>query len=265
VSTNVLPSATSGWAWFNPICINTTTFFAGNVLSIVNNFSNLLPNNNDIYLNFRRTGSGSIFGLPTNSTILFWGEKLPNGTLVTGATFLPLAPFVSMQFDASLMKIYVRSGASTITLTQPTGNLRLKANSALSTEGFRNVHSTFPCGINQTLSQVGYYELSRDYTAGYATAVEGKLKFTFDEEYNIESLKKLQYAIFNDGNDAGIPIASGDLSGTVSGGATALPYSFDDNRYILTISSFCTPGKFYHLEVTTTTGQKRVIRFLYKN
>jgi hypothetical protein len=264
MSTNVLPSATSGWAWFNPICANTSNLLMGNILSMANN-SNLLPNPNDVYLNFKKTGTTPILGIPPGSTILFWGDKLPSGALVTGAVFVQSNPFVSMQFDAGLMKIYVRSGATTVTLNQPTGNLRLKANSALSLEGFSNVHSTFPCGINQTLSQVGYYELSRDYTAGYATAVEGKLKFTFDEEYEIQSTKKLQYAVFNDANDAGIPIASGDLIGGVTGGATALTYSFDDNRYILTISSFCTIGKFYHLEVTTTTGQKRVVRFLYKN
>ncbi len=263
ISTNILPAATSGWAWFNPVCANMTSFFVPNVLSIVDNFSNLLPNpNQHIFLNFRRTGNTAIFGLPANSTILFWGDKLPNGTNVTGAVFLPIDPFVSLQFDAAQMKIYVRSGATTFSLTQPAGNIRLKANSTFATEGFKNVHTTFPCGLNQTLSEVGHYELGRDYSAGYATAVEGKVKFTFDEEYAIAANKKLQYVVYDDTN---LAIASGFLDGTVTGGATALTYNFDDNRYLLNVSSFATIGKYYHLEVTTSTGQKRYLRFLYKN
>jgi len=149
-------------------------------------------------------------------------------------------------------------------VTQPAGGIRLKANSNRISEGFKDVHTTFACTPAQTIDQVGYYELSRDYTAGYATAVEGKLKFTFDEEYGIQSNTNLQYSVFNDANTQ---IAYGTLGTTVNGGATALTYSFDDNRYTLSISaiSLASPGKFYHLEVTTTTGQKRVIRFLYKN
>lgn len=129
--------------------------------------------------------------------------------------------------------------------------------------GFINLSTNMACPV-QTIDQVGYYELSRDYTAGYATAVEGKLKFTFDEEYGIQSGKKIQYVVYNDANTQ---IASGDMSGTVTGGASALTYSFDDNRYTLTVSSISTAtvGRFYHLEVTTSTGQKRVLRFLYKN
>lgn len=260
MSTNILPAATSGWAWFNPICIGTNNLMQGNILSLATN-SNLLPSPNDVYLNFKKTGTNQILSIPPGSTLLLWGDKLPNGNTVTGATFVPANPFVSLQFDASVMKIYVRSGTYSVTLNQPAGNIRLKANSMLPGEGFSNVHSTFPCGINQKLSEVSHYELSRDYTAGYATAVEGKLKFTFDEEYSIQSNKNLPYVIFNDANN---PIASWDPNGSVTGGATALTYSFDDNRYTLTIPSGAVPGKFYHLEVTTSTGQKRVLRFLFK-
>lgn len=252
MSTNVLPAATSGWAWFNPINVGSNNLTMGNILSIVNN-SNLLPSSNDVYLNFKKTGSNQILSIPPGSTLLFWGDKLPNGNVVTGATFVSSNPFVSLQFDASLMKIYVRSGAYNLTLNQPVGIIRLKANSMLPGEGFKNVHSTFACGINQKLSEVSHYELSRDYTAGYATAVEGKLKFTFDEEYNIEPNKNLQYVIFDDANNP------------ITGGGAALTYNFDDNRYTLTLPASAVTGKFYHLEVTTSTGQKRVLRFLYKN
>lgn len=253
MSTNVLPAATSGWAWFNPLSIGSNNLTMGNILSLVNN-SNLLPNTNDVYLNFKKTGTNQILSIPPGSTIMIWGDRLPNGSSVMGATFVPTNPFISLQFDASLMKIYVRTGANTITLNQPSGNIRLKANSMMPGEGYSNVHTTFPCGITQKLSEVSHYELSRDYTAGYATAIEGKLKFTFDEEYGIQPNKNLQYVIFDDAN---IPL--------VNGGAAALTYNFDDNRYLLTLPSSAIVGKFYHLEVTTSTGQKRVLRFLYKN
>lgn len=117
---------------------------------------------------------------------------------------------------------------------------------------------------SQTLSQVGYSELKKAKSAGYATAVEGKVKFTFDEEYKIASTKFLTFKFYNDNHQL---LASSTIDGVVTGGATALPYVFDDNRYTMNLASITNIviGKYYTLEVLTSTGEKLFLRILYKS
>lgn len=263
LSTNILAPGVKGWVWFNPV----TNAFKGarnDYLTIADNFVNLQqPTSSQTYLSFRNmfTSFPIVGGLPVTIPgglqIIWWDAA----TQSTGSTVVPFNAFISIEMTGSMMHVKANNVPVT-SLTQPAGFIRLKGNSNRTDEGFKDVHTTFVCTASQTIDQVGYFELGRDYTAGYATAVDGKLKFTFDEEYAIEANKNLQYVVYNDANTA---IASGALNGTVTGGATALTYDFDDNRYTLNVSSFATAGKFYHLEVTTSTGQKRYLRFLRKN
>lgn len=267
-STNFLNAGTKGWIWFYPV-VSAFLQNRNDYLSIVDNFTNTQPSSTQTYLSFRKvlptlssSGSGTYVVIPGGIQVI-WRDA---ATSAVGSTIIPSNSnsFVTIELTGTVMNVRA-NGIILASVTQPAGGIRLKANSNRTSEGFKDVHTTFACTPSQTIDQVGYYELSRDYTAGYATAVEGKLKFTFDEEYGIQSNKKLSYAVFNDANNQ---IASYDMNTNVSiGGASALTYNFDDNRYILTVSSLSTAtvGKFYHLEVTTSTGQKRVLRFLYKN
>lgn len=263
LSTNILAPGVKGWVWFNPV----TNAFKGtrnDYLTIADNFVNLQqPTNSQTYLSFRNmfTSFPIVGGLPITipgGLQIIWRDA---ATQSTGSAVVPFNAFISIEMTGTMMHVKANNAPVT-SITQPVGFIRLKANSNKVDEGFKDVHTTFVCTASQTIDQVGYYELGRDYTAGYATAVDGKLKFTFDEEYAIQANKKLQYVVYNDANTA---IASGLLDGTVTGGATALTYDFDDNRYTLNVAPFATPGKFYHLEVTTSTGQKRYLRFLRKN
>lgn len=262
-STNILNAGTKGWVWFYPIV---SAFFQtrNDYLSIVDNYTNTLPSSTQTYLSFRKvlptiSGSGGSIIIPGGIQVV-WRDA---ATTAVGSTIVNANSFITIEMTGTVMNVRA-NGVIIASISQPTGGIRLKANSNRTNEGFKNVHMTFACTPNQTIDQVGYYELNRDYTAGYATAVEGKLKFTFDEEYGIQSNKNIQYAVFNDANNQ---VASYDMNTNIAtGGASALTYSFDDNRYILSVSAMgLTPGKFYHLEVTTSTGQKRVLRFLYKN
>uniref|UniRef100_UPI00261B1A13 hypothetical protein n=1 Tax=Fluviicola sp. TaxID=1917219 RepID=UPI00261B1A13 len=262
--TYILTAGAKGWIWFNPV-VSAFSGSRNDYLTIADNFGNLqAPASSQTYLSFRKVdamqspvGVFPVINIPAGVQIV-WNDAV---TLNTGSLVVPTNALITIEMTGSIMNVKANN-VSVTSLTQPTGFIRMKANSNRYSEGFKGVHTTFVCTASQTIDQVGYYELGRDYAAGYATAVEGKVKFTFDEEYAIESGKKLQYVVYNDANT---PIASGNLNGTVTGGATALTYDFDDNRYVLTVSSFATAGKFYHLEVTTSTGQKRYLRFLYKN
>lgn len=261
ISSNILSAGTKGWIWFNPV-VSAFTQSRNDYFSIVDNFVNTQPSSTQTYVSFRKvlaTMSGGSVTIPAGTQVI-WANPI---TGATNSAIVPATSLILIELTGTNMNVKA-NGLLLVSLPQPAGGIRLKANSNRTSEGFKDVHTTFACTPNQTIDEVSHYELGRDYTAGYATAVEGKLKFTFDEEYGIESGKSLQYVVFDDTNT---PVASGLLNGTTSGGATALTYSFDDNRYLLTISSISTAtiGKFYHLEVTTTTGQKRVLRFLYKN
>lgn len=265
LSTNILSSGTKGWIWFNPV-VGSTTGLRNDYLTIADNFGNLqAPGATQTYLSFRRllptlSAAGGLFVSIPGGLQITWRDAT---TSISGSATVPLNAFVTVEMTGTAMNVKANNTLIT-SITQPGGFIRLKANSNRSGEGFKDVHTTFVCTANQTIDQVGYYELARDYTAGYATAITGKLKFTFDEEYAIVDSGKLRYVVYDDSN---IAIASGDMSGSVTGGATALTYNFDDNRYILNVASIsaATAGKYYHLEVTTSTGQKRYLRFLYKN
>ncbi|MNU67255.1 TGF-beta propeptide [compost metagenome] len=266
LSTNILPAGAKGWVWFNPV-VQAFSGSRNEYLTIADNFGNLqAPSSSQTYLSFRKVnaimsaaGVFPVVNIPAGVQIV-WRDAV---TANTGSLVVPDNAFVTIEMTGSIMRVKANNVLVT-SLTQPTGFIRLKANSNRFNEGFKDVHTTFVCTASQTLDQVGYYELSRDYTAGYATSVEGKVKFTFDEEYAMAANKYLQYVVYDDTN---LEIASGFLNGTVTGGATALTYDFDDNRCILVVSSIAgtTIGKYYHLELTTTTGQKRYLRFLYKN
>lgn len=258
ISSNILSAGTKGWIWFKPV-VSAFIQNRNDYFSIVDNFVNTQPSSTQTYVSFRNvlaTMSGGSVIIPAGTQVI-WTNPI---TGATNSAIVPATSLITIELTGTNMNVKA-NGLLLVSLTQPAGGIRLKANSNRTSEGFKDVHTTFGCTPNQTIDEVYYYELGRDYTAGYATAVEGKLKFTFDEEYGIEATKYLQYAVFDDTNTK---VASGELDGTVWNG-TALTYSFDDNRYLLSVSSFCTVGKFYHLEVTTTTGQKRVLRFLYKN
>lgn len=109
----------------------------------------------------------------------------------------------------------------------------------------------------------GYFELKKDLKAGYVNALQGRVKFTFDEEYKMETNKFLPYKLYDDNHTL---LAESSITGVTTGGAQAMPYNFDDNRYILNLAVIAgaIAGKYYLLEVKTSTGEKRYLRILYK-
>lgn len=129
--------------------------------------------------------------------------------------------------------------------------------------GFENIVTSFGCNPKQPLSKIGYTELKRELDGGYATAVEGKIKFTFDEEYEIESGDAITLNIYDNNN---VLIEQIDANGTSMNGTPGVAYFFDDNKRILDISGI--PGlitdEHYILEVITSTEEKLYMRFIYK-
>ncbi len=106
----------------------------------------------------------------------------------------------------------------------------------------------------------------RELDAGYATTYNGKLKFWFVEEYQIDPDKKIPLTLYDENNDiiAGIDIDGNALPGEPL--LTAFQYTFDDNRQVLDLTSLSlTPGKFYILQLTRSTGEKEYIKFIYTN
>lgn len=115
----------------------------------------------------------------------------------------------------------------------------------------------------QTIDDISYSELKYQIDGGYATTFDSKLKFSFLEEEAINSGNKIPYQILNKNN---VVLASSDLSGTTTGGAVALNYNSNSNYKILDLGgvSSLTDGEFYTLEVTMINGQKKKLRFQFK-
>lgn len=136
--------------------------------------------------------------------------------------------------------------------------------SPINTE-IQNVMTYFPCAP-RTNNHASPAEVKRELDGGFVTAVEGKLKFYYQEEYAIEPGKFLPFTIYDQDN---AKKASCDFGGTTFPAANAslkLPYNFDDNTYNLVLSSVgLTNDSYYILEIQNPTGEKRYLRFLYKN
>jgi hypothetical protein len=111
---------------------------------------------------------------------------------------------------------------------------------------------------------MSYTKLLRVLDGGYVKTVEGQLKFYFEEEYKIDASKFIEYRIYNSNR---LLMAGVDLNGNVLGSANSLmklSYAFDDNKRILPVNTISlVVGEYYILEVTTTTGEKLYLRFLY--
>lgn len=111
---------------------------------------------------------------------------------------------------------------------------------------------------------MSHAELKRKLDGGYSYAITGKLKFTLDEEYEPDG-SYLSFKIYDKNH---LVLESSDMDGTLlNGSVTPLPLRFDDNRWTLDISGI--PGiikeEYYILETSNNKGDKRYLRFFYKN
>lgn len=109
-----------------------------------------------------------------------------------------------------------------------------------------------------------YNHLKKKLDGGYAMTYNNQLKFVLDEAYDIETGEYLTAILYDDSNTK---IASCDAAGVTSGGMTALTYNFDDNRFTMQINAITgiVIDKFYTLEIINSKGDKKYLKFLYKN
>lgn len=204
-----------------------------------------------------------------------------------------LGNYITLQFN---LKLFVTDGVSTQAFTiTPGKTIMLKidnpggvvmvyqdnsylgsftTNSSLKTirchtsyvnAGFDNIVSSFDCTPDQSIMYVSYHEMKRNLDGSYAHAVEGILKFTVDEEYQMEAGSKLPLKIYDDNHQL---LESSDINGnTLNSSITPLDYKFDDNRWTLDISNVAgmQVGNFYTIVIENSKGDKRFLRFLYKN
>jgi hypothetical protein len=253
LSENRIAGFDKGWVWFDPV----TVFGSNNksYLTFSGGFSTTVPPVSEPYLSFSNifTYTSPPFTITPKIVVKshyppgFPGYPGQVVNIAIGSRIIAKLP------DSGPIQLYKNTITQPIiSLTRPSGALSLKANSRGSYSGFDNVFTTF-CALKQPLSMVSHYELKRDYAAGYTLAVENTLKFTFDEEYDQPNGQFLNYAIFRDDHTA------------VTGTLPAIAYRFDDNRYELNLATLgLQANKFYYLQVTTSTGEKRYLRFQYK-
>lgn len=109
-----------------------------------------------------------------------------------------------------------------------------------------------------------YAELKRELDGGYALVYNDELKFTFQEDYIIDSDLYWTITIYDDQQ---VAQASCDAIGTTINGMPISGYSHDDNRFTLNLLSLpqILPGNYYTLEVTTEKGIKQYLKFYYPN
>ena len=138
----------------------------------------------------------------------------------------------------------------------------VNAQSLAENSAFENVITSFSCSPQQPASTIDHAELEKELDGGHALVVEGQLKFTFDEEYPSPG-SFIEFAIYDQQR---LIVASSDIQGITTGGISAEPYQSGDSRYELDMSTTsASTGEFYTLEVITQKGDKKYLKFFYKN
>lgn len=118
--------------------------------------------------------------------------------------------------------------------------------------------------INRPCPTLSYSQLKAEPDGGYCMTSAGILKFYFDETYAIAPGKYLPLKIYDKNR---VLKAHVTLNGTVVvGPIVAQNYTFDDNRCQVSLTSLgLTYGEMYLLEAETSTGEKRYLKFIYKD
>lgn len=229
------------------------------LLDPVSNYSAFVPTGSFQYIEITETAANT-------GTIKL---KYYNGSsYVTTTLSTSVSSKVRVQRNASSTSCQVQLNQSTTNVAPAfsvSGSLRVMIFAQQLNAEAQNVISTFPCE-GQTLTWISASELKRELDGGYAVTVGGTLKFAFNEEYKIPGDQYIALSVYDLNQNV---IASVSSSGTLTGATAAmrLPYVFDDNicQLPLTGVSGLTNGNYYLLEVKTSTGEKRYLRFLYTN
>ncbi len=272
-SVNVLPYNQDGWVKFTPkvgVEATPTNYYSMLRFSTMNPITNsLLASNNE---------NGILYFIrPFQSNVSYWSYK--SGANSFDYDFYYPSVFNQKNYLASFSAsnnvqfTELAWPTNAIPITNPNilvgartpGVTRIRANSFKEFDGFYDVVTSFGCPQPQGLAQISYTELKRDVSGGFSYAVEGKIKFTLDEQYEMETGKFLPLKIYNKDHQI---IASSDIDGNLlNAGIIVQNLEFDDNRWILDISDIpgITIGEHYILQVENEKGDKRYMRFLYKN
>lgn len=251
IAENILEPNIDGWLSFNPI-ISSFGTGSNNYLRLSTlNPSSVNPVLGEVgILQFKKI---------QGQTKIFWTGPNPGNATITSN------PKVRLKITSSnLIQIYINDNLLSSFQRPSNGAIMLRAHSLKPYEGFDNIITSFDCAINQPLSTIEYAELKKDMDGGFTFALEGKLKFTFDENYLInESLKFVPFSIVDKTQEV---LASSDLNGVVFGNVLPIEYKNDDGRYELNLSNVqgMNLGDFYTLEILTPKGDKKYLKFQYK-
>jgi hypothetical protein len=117
---------------------------------------------------------------------------------------------------------------------------------------------------DKTCEKRSFTELKNELDGSFVKTLNGTLQFYFIEEYKIQSGKYLDFKIINQTNNV---LLSVSMTGTLSNPSyTDLlkPYVFDDNFVTLNLAGKgLVSGQFYTLELTTSTNEKRYLKFQF--
>lgn len=222
------------------------------------NLATFDPNGNHTYIEFYSTTSSTTIRMKYHN-----GTGYVMTTLSTTAT--DKVRFQRLGNNSCAVQL---NGSGT-NLVSPTftlaGSLNITVFAKQLNDEALELVSTYPCqALNSNLESFALLEKELD--GSYTRATSGTVKFTFDEEYRIASGKYIPLKVYDENRVLKASVAFDGTLGASAVAAMKLQYNFDDNRYSLPINSIgLTIGNYYLLEVSTSTGEKKYLKFLYTN
>lgn len=222
---------------------HTTTANASTISRITSHWSELSVNNNCI---------------PTSSTDM--NIAIGNTASTTQNQIINITDYFRYWTNNSNMYFGFRFSGPT------TGYQDYHSSDASITDVAKRPYVLFTVFDRNSSSLVSSSILKRELDGTYATTTsDGRLKLYFEEEYRIEAGKYIELAIYDQSRVLKSKVdLTGNLSGTHPNSALKVTYSFDDNEKVLDLNcSGLTNNTYYVLEVLTSTGEKRYVRFMY--
>lgn len=243
---NILQTSNDGWIEFTPRYGSGTS---ANLLRLSTaNMSSLVPSSNEDFIYFL-----GIF----NSILMY-----SNINQTSELNWIQEGDRVKIVQTGNQLEVFANGVPHVNTSVSPQTRI-IRAQSLELLDGFEDVVMSFSCTSEQTAETIDHAELKKKLDGGFTLAVEDQLKFTYDEEYAVSP----SYLPFNIYDKQRSIVASSDLLGVTTGISSPLNYQEDDARYIIDLStvSGMPEGEFYTLEVIDTKGNKKYLKFFYKN
>lgn len=241
LSRNELKSGVNGWVVLSPY------FFKNGGNSYLSITSSMNVNiGTGTYINFFKTNTGSTY----------YGIIYNNGQAIQTTYVFTDNDRILINIGNTI-SIYKNNVLMVSNLTRPGGNLHVNTWNDKFKDGYQDMIFSFLC--KEPI--ISYIKPVDVLDAGHYEVNYGKIGIYFEEEYQIDANKFIPMKLYNQSHEL---IKESFLNG--SGNFFQTAYKSGSNKFVINLTPLTlTPNQFYTIEIALISGEKKFVKFYYKN